>query len=225
MMWRWPAPARLVGLMKVPPPLMLWQGLMSTSHRVFSWCHAFCCARVCGRIFLESNCNLMHKVWSHIHINKSLCVGCMGNWDSLKNMRHCELFVMYLSIMNKDVFYPQRWTGLCTITTLCNGILFTLEFLSEQRDCCCTLNSCVCPQHSPVSSTARHLQPNRAWAHRQRQEQPGPGSPCERVPEVSGRFLFLHTDICSLTMFHIEMAQSKISSRSQVCLVDFLPHS
>lgn len=41
MKWRWPAPARPAGLMKAPPPLMFWQGLMSTSLSVFSWSHAF----------------------------------------------------------------------------------------------------------------------------------------------------------------------------------------
>lgn len=42
----------------------------------------------------------------------------------------------------------------------------------------------VFPQYSPVSSAAWHLQPNRARAHRQCQEQPRPGSACQRVPEV-----------------------------------------
>lgn len=71
--------------------------------------------------------------------------------------------------------------------TLCYILWF--EFLTEQRDVGSTLCPCVCPQHPPMSPTAWHLQPNRAWAHRQRQEQPGPGSPCQRVPEVRGRFL------------------------------------
>lgn len=51
----------------------------------------------------------------------------------------------------------------------------------------------VLPQHTPVSSTAGHLQLHGARTHSQRQEQPGPGAARQRVPEVSRKLASLHT--------------------------------
>lgn len=71
----------------------------------------------------------------------------------------------------------------------------------------------VCPQHPPVSPAARHLQPNGAWAHSQRQEQPGPCSSRQRVPEVRGSFFLLHSE-CFRTISCLAVTQKNISFNS-----------